>query len=64
MNASRKWFLGRLTGVSEPADRQAGSLAACLEAYRRGATIFRVHDVAATRAALTVAQAISRFPAP
>jgi dihydropteroate synthase len=55
---SRKRFLGELTGVEAPADRQAGTIAACLEAYQRGATIFRVHDVAPLVQALAVAKAI------
>jgi dihydropteroate synthase len=55
---SRKRFLGELTGISEPEGRVAGTLAACLEAFRRGATIFRVHDVAPAAEALAVAAAI------
>jgi dihydropteroate synthase len=55
---SRKRFLGELTGVAEPAGRVAGTVAACLEAWRRGATIFRVHDVAPLAQALKVAKAI------
>jgi dihydropteroate synthase len=57
VGASRKSFLGLLGGA--PAnDRLAGSLAAALLAYARGARIFRVHDVRATREALTVAEAV------
>ena len=55
---SRKRFLGELTGEQTPAHRVSGTVAACLAAWRRGATIFRVHDVAATVGALTVAEAI------
>lgn len=55
---SRKRFLGELTGVQEPAQRVAGTIAACLEAWRRGATVFRVHDVAPVAQALAVAGAI------
>jgi len=55
---SRKRFLGELTGKAAPADRVAGTVAACLEAWRRGATIFRVLDVADVVDALTVARAI------
>jgi dihydropteroate synthase len=51
---SRKATIGALTGRSEPADRVAGSVAAALWAATRGAHIVRVHDVAATRDALTV----------
>jgi dihydropteroate synthase len=37
--------------------RLAGTLATCVLAYERGARVFRVHDVAPTRAALAVAAA-------
>ena len=55
---SRKRFIGALAGAPDPAERLGGSIAACLAAWRRGATIFRVHDVAPVRQALTVAAAI------
>ena len=51
---SRKRFLADLGGQ----DRLPGTIAACLETYHRGATIFRVHDVAPVRAALAIAAAI------
>lgn len=59
IGASRKRFLGELTGQDRPDQRTWGTVAACLECYRRGATIFRVHDVAPVRQALAVAQAIA-----
>lgn len=54
---SRKSMLGAITGrpVSE---RLAASIAAALVAVRHGARILRVHDVAATRDALSVWQAV------
>jgi len=55
---SRKRFIGELSGQEEPAKRIWGTVAACLSAWRRGATIFRVHDVAALVQALTVAGAV------
>ncbi|HAU37556.1 MAG TPA: dihydropteroate synthase [Phycisphaerales bacterium] len=55
---SRKRFLGELTGRTDPAQRISATVAACLEARKRGATIFRVHDVAALADALAVAQAV------
>ncbi len=61
---SRKRFIGELTGQGDPAARLGGTIAACLEAYRRGASVFRVHDVAPTVQALTVAAAIERAPRP
>jgi dihydropteroate synthase len=54
--ASRKSFLGRLTGRPET-ERVAGTLAVNVLALERGATMFRVHDVAATLDALRVATA-------
>jgi dihydropteroate synthase len=54
--ASRKRFLGRLTGRGER-ERLAGTVTVNVLAFQRGAAMFRVHDVAATRDALTVAGA-------
>lgn len=54
---SRKTMIGRLTG-REPADRVHGSVAAALLAVQNGADIVRVHDVAATRDALAVWNAV------
>lgn len=53
---SRKRFLGALTGREER-DRIAGGIGANVLAFQRGAHMFRVHDVAQTRDALTVAAA-------
>ena len=56
---SRKSSLGRLTGRAA-GDRLAASLSAALIAVQNGASMVRVHDVAATRDALAVWQAVSR----
>jgi dihydropteroate synthase len=56
VGTSRKSFLGKLTG-RDPRDRAAGTIAANVVALERGASIFRVHDVAANVEALTVAAA-------
>ena len=56
---SRKAMIGALTGHANPADRAAGSAAAALIAVQRGAAIVRVHDVAATRDALAVWNAVA-----
>jgi dihydropteroate synthase len=58
VGASRKRFIGQLTGESNPAHRLYGSVGAAVMAYERGAHVLRVHDVAATRHALDVAAAI------
>lgn len=57
IGASRKRFIGALTGVEEAKDRMPGSVAAALVAVQNGAHILRVHDVAATKQALTIWQA-------
>jgi dihydropteroate synthase len=56
VGASRKRFIGALTGRPEE-DRLAGSVVAAVIAFERGASMLRVHDVAATRDALAVAAA-------
>jgi dihydropteroate synthase len=58
VGASRKRFIGQLTGEPRPAHRVHGSVGAAVAAYERGASVLRVHDVAPTRAALDVAAAI------
>jgi len=61
---SRKRSIGELTGREAPRDRVAGSVAAHLVAAQRGATILRVHDVAATVDALKVWAAVDAVPMP
>ena len=57
LGASRKRFIGTLTGVSEARARGPGSVGAALSAVGQGVQIVRVHDVAETRQALTVWEA-------
>jgi dihydropteroate synthase len=64
VGTSRKSFLGaiaaRAAGASEPPDAQdrlAGTIATNVLALERGASVFRVHDVAPVRDALAVAAA-------
>lgn len=54
IGASRKGFIGRLTGQKRPEDRLYGSIGAALAAAAQGADILRVHDVRPTREALQV----------
>src|SRR4051794_4328282 len=61
IGTSRKGFLGKITG-REPADRVPGTIATNVIAWERGASIFRVHDVAQVADALKVAAAT--VPAP
>jgi dihydropteroate synthase len=58
VGASRKAFIGRLTGATDAAERLPGSLAAAAIAVYNGAAVIRTHDVAATRAAIRVAEAL------
>jgi dihydropteroate synthase len=56
---SRKSMLGMITG--RPVEqRLSASVTAAIIAAQRGAQILRVHDVAETRDALTVLQAVCR----
>ena len=60
VGASRKSFIGRITGVQEAKERLFGTVATTVLAYERGASLFRVHDVRANREALEVARAVLR----
>ena len=59
VGVSRKSFLGRIAGESDPQRRLPASLAAGLFALQRGAHILRVHDVAATAQAIRAWQALA-----
>jgi dihydropteroate synthase len=58
LGVSRKSFIGAITGEAEAAGRLSGSLACACWARMAGAQLFRVHDVAATRQALKIIEAI------
>jgi dihydropteroate synthase len=60
IGASRKRFIGEITGVKEPSQRLHGTAGANVIALADGARIFRVHDVAAARQALDVAWSVLR----
>ena len=60
IGASRKAFIGQVTGAAESAARLPGSLVSACAAVEAGANIIRTHDVAATRQALRMAEAIQR----
>ncbi|HLX25957.1 MAG TPA: dihydropteroate synthase [Candidatus Cybelea sp.] len=59
IGTSRKSTIGKLTG-REPAERVFGTVATTALAVQAGIDIVRVHDVAAARDAVTVADAIIR----
>jgi dihydropteroate synthase len=57
VGTSRKSFLGKLTGGKEEGERLPGTIATNVLALERGASVFRVHDVAPMADALAVAAA-------
>ena len=57
VGASRKRFVGTLTGVPDAEGRDAGSVGAALAAVAQGVQIVRVHDTLATKQAMTLWQA-------
>jgi dihydropteroate synthase len=62
LSASRQSFIARLSRGEPPKERLGGSLAAALWAASQGVQVLRVHDVAETRQALAIRQAIVRGP--
>jgi dihydropteroate synthase len=58
LGASRKSFLGKLTGIDDPAGRDGATAVTTALGFERGARVFRVHDVPSSRAALRLAAAI------
>jgi dihydropteroate synthase len=58
VGVSRKRFIGEITKAATPSERVAGTVGANVVALERGARLFRVHDVKASRDALDVAWAI------
>ena len=58
VGASRKKFLGVITGEEDPGLRLEATIAVNLEVVRRGASMVRVHDVAAHRRAFAVQSAL------
>jgi dihydropteroate synthase len=62
IGTSRKSFLGKLTGGRDESDRLPGTIATNVLAFERGASVFRVHDVAQVADALAVAAATVGAP--
>jgi dihydropteroate synthase len=60
LGASRKRFIGTLADEAEAARRMPGSLAVALHGVAQGVQIIRVHDVAETRQALSLWQAVRK----
>lgn len=60
LGASRKGFIGRISGANPAAARAPGSVAVALAAVAQGVQILRVHDVAETAQALSLWQAVMK----
>ena len=60
VGASRKGFIGKITGVKEPSQRGWGTAAAVTAAVQGGADIVRVHDVKEMQQVVAMADAIWR----
>ena len=60
IGASRKRFIGQITGKETPAERVFGTAATTAIAITKGASIIRVHDVAETVDVVKVTNAICR----
>jgi dihydropteroate synthase len=60
VGSSRKSFLGKLAGGRDEGERLPGTIATNVLALERGASVFRVHDVAPNADALAVATATVR----
>ena len=58
VGASRKTFIGKITGAKDAGERVFGTVATTVLAYEKGVTLLRVHDVRANREALAVADAV------
>jgi dihydropteroate synthase len=58
LGTSRKTFLGRIAGIKEGTHRDGVTAVTTALGFERGARVFRVHDVASSRAALSLAAAI------
>jgi len=58
LGTSRKTFLGQVAGIEDPTLRDGVTAVTTALGFERGARVFRVHDVASSRAALSLAAAI------
>jgi dihydropteroate synthase len=63
VGASRKTFLGTLTGDGLPADRDDATLATTVWSFTHGARIVRVHDVATSARVARLLDVMSRATA-
>ncbi len=59
LGASRKRFIGTITGAEEASDRVGGSVAVALHGALQGVQIVRVHDTKETRQAISLQMALN-----
>lgn len=64
LGVSRKRFIGRLSRDEPAKERGPGSIACALTGRSRGAQIFRIHDLAETRQAMTLFSMIEGMEPP
>ncbi len=62
LGVSRKGFIGKIASVPDPKRRFAGSMTVALEGLRQGVQMLRVHDIAQTRQAIDLWQAMIEEP--
>jgi dihydropteroate synthase len=55
---SRKTVIGEVLGITNPAERDAGTVACIVQGMLRGAAIFRVHNVRAAAQAARMIEAV------
>jgi dihydropteroate synthase len=60
IGTSRKSFIGRVLGLDDPAQALAGTIATCVIAITKGATLLRVHDVLECVHAARITDAVIR----
>ena len=58
LGASRKRFIGEISGAQDAAERMAGSVSVALDGVRQGVQIVRVHDTLHTRQAVSLQTAL------
>ena len=59
---SRKTVIGEVLGISDPVDRDAGTVACIVAGILRGAAILRVHNVRAAVQAVKICESASKVP--
>ena len=59
LGVSRKGFIGKFGAEPDPAKRAPGSIAVALDGLRQGVQMLRVHDIAETRQAVALWQALA-----